>query len=61
MATWSNQTKNTPTFTNLSLSQVKTFGSPLGLLLVITNSELAKTLWDNQTKNSPTFTNQTKN
>jgi hypothetical protein len=67
MSTYTNQSKNTTTFTNQAVNSLAggtgtTLGSPMGLLLSLTYAAtVAGAGWTNATKNSAFFTNQTKN
>lgn len=71
MATWTNQSKNSATFTNESKGTGTTggggivIGNPIGLLLSLTyaatHGGTLVSIWSKQSKSSSTWTNQTKN
>lgn len=67
MATWTQPSKNSATFTNDSKSGQGTTiptGTPMGLLLALTyasDQTSSGITWTNSSKNSATFTNVTKN
>lgn len=67
MTTFTNQTKNTSTFTNQTLGSANAnptfedFGIPSPFKEAEGTWGSPKTMWKRQTKNTSSFTNQTKN
>ena len=60
--TWSNQTKNSATWSNNDKAGSIDAGMPIGLLLSLTYALNADNIsWTNETKNSASWSNQTKN
>lgn len=62
MATWTNQSKDASSWTNPSRSDlIAVQGSPIGLLLALTQAASVYNTWSNQSKDSSSWSNQTKN
>lgn len=65
MATWTNQTKSTSTFTNQTIGPAADPKTYADYTIPYSEAEGSyanpKTVWKRQTKNTATFVNQTKN
>lgn len=62
MSNWTNETKNSTTWTNTDKALSIDAGMPIGLLLSLTYALNSDNItWTNETKNSATWSNQLKN
>lgn len=62
MATWSNQSPTSATWTTIPFSDSPTPGSPIGLLLALTYEySLGSTSWSNSSPNSASWSNVSPN
>lgn len=62
MATWTNQTKDAATFTDMSMSGLSKWGDPVatwGNAVVVWGGD-ARAVWADNTKHTSTFTDQVK-